>query len=96
MLNSGEKIAMTFKATLTSKGQLTLPKAIRDHLRLHEGDHVLLDLQGDRVEMRVSAKLSIDQIFNSLPVNDQPALEEHQISELYGQHRLERGSSAKQ
>ena len=81
---------MTFKATLTSKGQLTLPKAIRDHFSLHEGDHVLLDLQGDRVEMRVLPKLSIDQIFNNLPVTDQPALEEHQISELYGQHRLER------
>ena len=81
---------MTFKATLSSKGQLTLPKAIRDHFSLHEGDQVLLDLQGDRVEMRVLAKLSIEQIFNSLPVNNQPVLEEHQITELYGQHRLER------
>lgn len=27
-------------ATLTSKGQLTLPKAVRDHLRVHPGDTV--------------------------------------------------------
>lgn len=33
-------------STLTSKGQLTLPKAIRDRLNLHEGD---------RVEFRVTA-----------------------------------------
>ncbi len=26
------------QATITSKGQLTLPKAIRDQLRLHAGD----------------------------------------------------------
>lgn len=26
------------QSTLTSKGQLTLPKAIRDQLRLHPGD----------------------------------------------------------
>ncbi len=33
-------------STLTSKGQLTVPKAIRDRLGLHEGD---------RVEFRVTA-----------------------------------------
>ena len=31
-------------ATLTSKGQLTLPKAIRDALGLHEGDQVRFEL----------------------------------------------------
>jgi len=31
-------------ATLTSKGQLTIPKAIRDALGLHEGDQVRFEL----------------------------------------------------
>jgi AbrB family looped-hinge helix DNA binding protein len=33
-------------ATLTSKGQLTLPKEIREHLDVHEGDR--LEFQVDR------------------------------------------------
>jgi AbrB family looped-hinge helix DNA binding protein len=31
-------------ATLTSKGQLTIPKIIRDALGLHEGDQVRFEL----------------------------------------------------
>lgn len=36
-------------ATLTSKGQITLPKAVRDRLRLHTGDLVdfVIDDDGD-------------------------------------------------
>jgi antitoxin PrlF len=41
-------------ATLTSKGQLTLPKAIRDRLRLHAGDAVDF-VVGDDGEIRVQA-----------------------------------------
>lgn len=33
------------KASLTSKGQLVIPKAIRDHLGLHPGDVLDFDLQ---------------------------------------------------
>lgn len=86
---------MTFKATLTSKGQLTLPKAIRDHFGLHEGDHLLLDLNGDHLELRVLPQNSIDQIFEALPVTTQPALADEQIAQRYGKHRLERQRRAK-
>ena len=34
-------------ATLTSKGQLTIPKAVRDSLRLHAGDRVAFVVHGD-------------------------------------------------
>ena len=34
-------------ATMTSKGQITLPKAIRDLLRLHTGDRVDFVVRGD-------------------------------------------------
>jgi len=42
-------------ATLTSKGQTTIPKDIRDYLRLKTGDkiHFLIDAEG-KVSMRPS------------------------------------------
>jgi len=39
------------KATLTSKGQITLPKAIRQSLGLDSGDSLLFELRGDEVVM---------------------------------------------
>jgi antitoxin PrlF len=41
-------------ATLTSKGQITVPKAIRERLRLHTGDAVEF-IVGDDGEIRVRA-----------------------------------------
>jgi len=34
-------------ATVTSKGQITLPKEIRDRLRLRSGDQIHLDIDPD-------------------------------------------------
>lgn len=44
-------------ATLTSKGQMTIPKDIREHLQLKTGDklHFLIDAEGN-----VSVRPSID------------------------------------
>lgn len=39
--------------TLTSKGQVTIPKALRQKLGLRQGSKVEFTLVGDRVEMRV-------------------------------------------
>ena len=35
-------------AKITSKGQLTIPKSVREALDLHEGDHVVFHVEGDR------------------------------------------------
>ncbi len=40
------------EATITSKGQVTIPKDIRDHLGLHPGSTVVFDEQGRRVIMQ--------------------------------------------
>ncbi|MDZ7732487.1 MAG: AbrB/MazE/SpoVT family DNA-binding domain-containing protein [Acidimicrobiia bacterium] len=39
---------MDVVAKLTSKGQVTVPKAVREALGLEEGDEVLFRVEGDR------------------------------------------------
>lgn len=39
---------MDVAAKLTSKGQLTVPKAVRDALGLEEGDDVVFHVEGNR------------------------------------------------
>jgi AbrB family looped-hinge helix DNA binding protein len=39
---------MESRARLTSKGQLTVPKAVRDALQLREGDQVVFRVEGER------------------------------------------------
>lgn len=43
------------KSTLTSKGQLTLPKSIRERLDLKPGDTLTFEVEGDDA-MRVSIR----------------------------------------
>ena len=40
------------KATISSKGQIAIPKSIRDKLRLKPGTQVALDVQGDQIVMK--------------------------------------------
>ena len=39
-------------AKITSKGQMTIPKAARDAVRLAEGDWVVVEVAGDRLVVR--------------------------------------------
>jgi AbrB family looped-hinge helix DNA binding protein len=43
---------MVWTATLSSKGQLVLPKAIRDRLGLKPGDKVVFMTRQDRIELQ--------------------------------------------
>ena len=45
---------MFSEATLTSKGQLTVPKAIREHLRLKPGSKVVFVIRDGRVEIEAN------------------------------------------
>jgi len=49
-------------ATLTSKGQLTLPKAIRDVLRLGAGDRVDFVVKGDGTVVLRPATLDVREL----------------------------------
>jgi antitoxin PrlF len=57
-------------ATMTSKGQLTVPKEVRDRLGLRPGDKVELVPCGEQaVTLRKRRRLSLDQVLGSLPTN---------------------------
>lgn len=53
-------------ATITSKGQVTIPKNIRESLHLHEGDKIefVLNDQGEAVMKPITKK--IDDLFGIL------------------------------
>ena len=40
-------------SVITRKGQVTIPKEIRDHLKIKEGERVLFFLRGQQVQLKV-------------------------------------------
>jgi AbrB family looped-hinge helix DNA binding protein len=57
---------MQAAARMTSKGQVTVPKAVRDALGLKAGDHVVFRVEGDRAEVRRTPDLL--ELAGSVPV----------------------------
>ena len=53
-------------AKLTSKGQLTLPKAVRESLRLHTGDRVAFMVHGAEEAVMKPVNKSVDDVFGRL------------------------------
>ncbi len=53
-------------ATLTSKGQLTLPKAIRDSLHLRTGDRIRFQLTDNGEAVLKPITKSVDDVFGRL------------------------------
>ena len=61
-------------ATLTSKGQMTIPKAVRESLRLRSGDRVEFVVHDQsEATMRPITK-SVDDVFGRLRVRGQAAV----------------------
>ena len=52
--------------TLTSKGQMTIPKGIRDRLKLKAGDRLEISTEGERIIM-TAAHLDLDDLCAILP-----------------------------
>jgi AbrB family looped-hinge helix DNA binding protein len=48
---------MDVVSRMTSKGQVTVPKAVRDALGLKEGDRIVFRVAGERAEVARSADL---------------------------------------
>jgi antitoxin PrlF len=55
------------KATLTSKGQLTIPKEVRERLGSRSGDRVVFELEDDSARMKVERRKSLEELKGSLP-----------------------------
>ena len=47
---------MSEKATITSKGQITIPKEIREYLDLKEGEEIIFIKRSDEVAIRPKIK----------------------------------------
>ena len=59
-------------ATLTSKGQLTIPKVVRDSLHLHAGDRIAFIVHGDAEAVMKPVTKSVDDVFGRLHGSGQP------------------------
>ena len=53
-------------ATITSKGQITIPKSVRDSLHLRSGDKVAFVIRGQDEALLKRATRSVDQVFGKL------------------------------
>lgn len=63
-------------ATVTSKGQITVPASIRDEMGLAEGDRILFIRDADRFYIeRVPGKSASERVFGKLSRSGVPALD---------------------
>jgi len=51
-----------YEVKVTSKGQLTLPKALREKLAIGKGSKVVLELRKEEVVLRLRRKSIIDSL----------------------------------
>ena len=54
-------------ATVTGKGQVTLPRCIRKRLRTETGDKLLFDIKEGELWVRVLHGRGVSSLFDSLP-----------------------------
>lgn len=55
------------KATVTGKGQVTLPRRIRERLKIEVGDKLLFDVEDGELRVRVVHGRGVGDLFNALP-----------------------------
>jgi antitoxin PrlF len=54
-------------AKVTFKGQITIPKAVREALNIAEGDSVLLKIEGDHAILRPIKKKPLLEFYGAFP-----------------------------
>ena len=58
---------MRLRATVGPRGQVVIPKEIRELLGIKPGSEVVFELEGDVVELRVSKRTSLEEFLDSVP-----------------------------
>lgn len=78
-------------ATLTTKGQVTIPKSVRDSLHLRTGDRIEFVVRGSSEAVLRPITKSVDEVFGKLHGPGQPALTVEQmdaaVARLLRSHR---------
>jgi antitoxin PrlF len=69
-----------WSAKVTSKGQITLPKGLRDALGLHAGSHVTFEMSGDSASLK-AATSAIDRFYGILHRQGRKALSVEEMDE---------------
>jgi AbrB family looped-hinge helix DNA binding protein len=57
------------KARITFKGQVTIPKEVREALTIQEGDTVLFEVEGDHAILKPLKKKFLTDFYGALPAN---------------------------
>jgi AbrB family looped-hinge helix DNA binding protein len=73
------------QATLTSKGQITIPKLVRDSLALHTGDKIEFILTKNNEIMLKPVTKKVDDVFGRLFRADRPAVDVEEMDALIKQ-----------
>lgn len=82
-------------AKVTSKGQITIPKHVRESLRLRPGDKVRFEIEEDGCARMRAMNRSIDDIVGMLkPYYDGPAISVEEMNEAIAGAAVERAERA--
>ncbi len=68
-------------ATITSKGQITIPKDVRKSLHLHAGDRVAFVVHGENEAVLTPITRSVDEVFGKFHQNNRPACSVDQMNQ---------------
>ncbi len=61
------RLDMIYRTTLASRGQITLPKEIREKFGIKEGDQINFVVTGDTIRLKVVPRMRIEELFEQLP-----------------------------
>ncbi|HFE37602.1 MAG TPA: AbrB/MazE/SpoVT family DNA-binding domain-containing protein [Gammaproteobacteria bacterium] len=74
------------QATITSKGQITLPKALREQLHLVSGDRVEFIIDKSNIVRMLPRKASVTNLKGMLPKPDKPVTLEEMEAAIAAAH----------